>query len=391
MLWKRGADVVSLKNVLLFAVAGSLLCVGSSDSFAQNTQNVTLGWNPSSSTNVAGYRVYYGTTSGNYTSSTNVGNQLASGISGLQSALTYFFVVTAYDISNRESLPSNEVSYQIPAEPSAASIVLTSPGAGTSYTSPASIDLSASVTANGSVINSVQFFCNGSLLGEALSSPYALVWSNVNAGSYSLSARVVYDATNTVDSTAVSVVVTALPAPWLTCDVGGAAAAGSAIESNGLYLVSGAGNISGAADNFRLLYQTISGNGEIKARINSVQLTNSSARIGVMIRENLTKGSRYTFMGISPDGTFRWQRRSNTKGSTSSTSSGKGVLPNTWVRLVRTGNTFYGYKSIDGTNWSKVSSRSISMATNIVCGLAVASGTTNQINTSTFGNVLVVP
>jgi len=50
-----------------------------------------------------------------------------------------------------------------------------------------------------------------------------------------------------------------------------------------------------------------------------------------MIRESLTSGSRYAFMGISPDGTFRWQRRSWTGGWTWSTTSTIGTLPYVWT------------------------------------------------------------
>ena len=161
--------------------------------------------------------------------------------------------------------------------------------------------------------------------------------------------------------------------------------------SNGLYIVKGAGNISGTADNFRFVYQPLSGDGEIKVRLNSVENTGTSGRIGVMIRESLTSGSKYAFMGISPDGTFRWQRRTSTGGTTSSTTSGTGTPPNAWARLVRTNGMFYGYKSANGTNWTLVNSRNITMATNIYVGLAVASGSTTAVNTSTFTNVTVVP
>ena len=182
-----------------------------------------------------------------------------------------------------------------------------------------------------------------------------------------------------------------LPAPWQTADIGSVSAAGSASMSNGIYTVKGAGNISGTADNFRFVYQPLSGDGEIKARLNSVGNTGTSGRIGVMIRESLISGSEYAFMGISPDGTFRWQRRSTTSGGTSTSTSTIGTLPNVWTRLVRTGNVLYGYKSTDGTNWTQVNSRSITMATNIYVGLVVASGSSNTLNTTTFTNVTVVP
>ena len=263
-------------------------------------------------------------------------------------------------------------------------VALTSPLSGASYTAPATVTLAASVTANGHAITKVQFYNGATLLGEDTSAPYSLTWSNVSAGSYSLSAQAVYDAGSTVASSSVSINVTGLPAPWQTTDIGSVGVSGSASMSNGLYTVKGAGNLSGTADNFRFVYQPLSGDGEIKVRLNSVDNTGTSGRIGVMIRESLTSGSEYALMGISPDGTFRWQRRSSTGGTTSSTTSTLGTPPNVWTRLVRTGNTLYGYRSTDGTNWTQVNSRSITMATNIYVGLAVASGSSNTLNTATL-------
>ena len=270
-------------------------------------------------------------------------------------------------------------------------VALTSPTNGASYTAPANAELVASVTANGHTVDKVQFYDGVTLLGEVTSAPYSIIWSNVSAGSYSLSAQAVYDAGSTVASSPVNIAVTGLPAPWQTADIGSMGAAGSASVSNGLYIVKGAGNISGTADNFRFVYQPLSGDGEIKVCLNSVEDTGTSGRIGVIIRESLTSSSEYAFMGISPDGTFRWQRRSWTGGWTSYTTSTIGTPPNVWTRLVRAGNTLYGYNSTDGTNWTLLSSRNITMATNIYVGLVVASGTSNVLNSSTFTNVTVVP
>ena len=43
--------------------------------------NVTLAWNPVSATNLAGYKVYYGTASGTYTASISAGTQTTYTIS----------------------------------------------------------------------------------------------------------------------------------------------------------------------------------------------------------------------------------------------------------------------------------------------------------------------
>jgi hypothetical protein len=63
---------------------------------------------------LAGYRVYYGTTSGSYTASLDVpsATTLSATISGLPTA-TYFVVVKAYDSSNNESSASSEASLAV--------------------------------------------------------------------------------------------------------------------------------------------------------------------------------------------------------------------------------------------------------------------------------------
>jgi hypothetical protein len=63
---------------------------------------------------VAGYRVYYGTTSGNYLQSrgsgVNTGSATKFTATGLARGQTYYFAVTAYDVAGNESGFSAEVS-----------------------------------------------------------------------------------------------------------------------------------------------------------------------------------------------------------------------------------------------------------------------------------------
>ncbi|MBC8094826.1 MAG: DUF1349 domain-containing protein [Akkermansiaceae bacterium] len=135
----------------------------------------------------------------------------------------------------------------------------------------------------------------------------------------------------------------------------------------------------------------MSADGEIKARLTSVQAGNTNGSFGVMIRESLSPNSKYAFMGLSQDLNFRWQRRSSSGGSTSTTISSTATPPNTWVRVVRSGNTLTGYLSTDGVNWTQVNSRSVTMAANVYVGFAVASGSTSSLNTAVFANESVVP
>ena len=76
--------------------------------------NITLAWDPSGGPALAGYRLYSGTTSGVYAQTIDVGNTTATLVSNLTAGTRYYFTITAYDTSYRESPPSNEVSYIVP-------------------------------------------------------------------------------------------------------------------------------------------------------------------------------------------------------------------------------------------------------------------------------------
>jgi hypothetical protein len=76
---------------------------------------VEISWKPNSESDLAGYKVYYGTTSGQYGAPIDVGNitVYTMTISPIHGGLHYF-ALTAYDTSGNESGKSEEVSVFIP-------------------------------------------------------------------------------------------------------------------------------------------------------------------------------------------------------------------------------------------------------------------------------------
>ena len=76
--------------------------------------SVTLGWNPSTDPLVAGYNLYYGGASGNYTNKVTIGKATTAVTSGLLVGVTYYFSATTYNAAGMESLFSGEVSYTVP-------------------------------------------------------------------------------------------------------------------------------------------------------------------------------------------------------------------------------------------------------------------------------------
>lgn len=80
---------------------------------AVTNTTASLTWNPVTSSKLAGYKVYVGTASGRYGPPLDVGNVTSYVVSNLAVGNTYYFVVTSYNTSGGESLPSTEVSKSI--------------------------------------------------------------------------------------------------------------------------------------------------------------------------------------------------------------------------------------------------------------------------------------
>lgn len=124
--------------------------------------DVTLAWDANREATVAGYKVGYGTASGSYPGTVDVGNWTSVSISGLEAGRKYYFACKAYDVSGKESAYSSEVSY-------------TAPATACSYTiSPASQSFAAS-GGTGSVTVTTQAGCPWSASSTAS-------WLTVTAG-----------------------------------------------------------------------------------------------------------------------------------------------------------------------------------------------------------------
>jgi hypothetical protein len=180
-----------------------------------------------------------------------------------------------------------------------------------------------------------------------------------------------------------------LPAPWLHQDIGSVGLPGTASYAGGAFTVVASGaDIEGSADEFHYVYQPLNGDGQIVARVSSIQNTNPWSKGGVMIRETLAANSRHAMMVLTPGNGLAFQRRVST-GGTTSTTMGAAVAAPYWVKIVRSGTTFTAYSSADGASWSLVGSDTIAMATSAYVGLALTSHNDAQLCTAVMDNVAV--
>jgi glucose/arabinose dehydrogenase/regulation of enolase protein 1 (concanavalin A-like superfamily) len=164
-----------------------------------------------------------------------------------------------------------------------------------------------------------------------------------------------------------------LPPPWQNVDVGDVGVAGSAAYAAGMFSAQGSGaDIWNNADAFHFVHQPLYGDGEITARVLTLDPTDGWAKAGVMIRENLDAGSKHAMTVVSPGNGAAFQRRVDTDGISTHT-AGPNVLAPYWVRLQRAGDVLTSSVSANGTTWTVVGTETISMLPTVSIGLCVTS------------------
>lgn len=162
-------------------------------------------------------------------------------------------------------------------------------------------------------------------------------------------------------------------AAWKTADVGGVGLAGSLDYEAGVHVLRGSGaDIWNAADEFRFAWLPLSGDGEVTARVLSLENTNEWAKAGVMIRDSLAPGAPFAMTVLTPShgSSLQWR---DVAGGGCDLAFGPALAAPAWVRLTREGDVFTGRASADGRTWTLVGSRTIPMRANVLVGLCVTS------------------
>jgi regulation of enolase protein 1 (concanavalin A-like superfamily) len=153
-------------------------------------------------------------------------------------------------------------------------------------------------------------------------------------------------------------------------------------------MTAGGADIWGAADQFHFGYKQFSGVGSITAKVVSVSNTDPWAKAGVMIRETLDADAKHVMVVVTPGSGVSLQDRP-TQGGGSEELTVAGVRPPQWVKLTRSGNTFTGQYSADGSSWQSVGSVTMPMLTDVYIGLCLTSHNVDAKCTANFSNVSI--
>jgi hypothetical protein len=116
-----------LPRRLLYAISLMALLVLMPAGLAAAAE-VRLNWDPNQQTDLAGYKIHYGTKSRTYSNTIDVGNRTSYSVTGLAPGGTYFFAATAYNAKGGESSYSNEVSTRVQASGASLGVTNLLPG-----------------------------------------------------------------------------------------------------------------------------------------------------------------------------------------------------------------------------------------------------------------------
>jgi regulation of enolase protein 1 (concanavalin A-like superfamily) len=285
---------------------------------------------------------------------------------------------------------SADVNVTVAAANQVPTVSLTAPASGATYTAPATVTVSATASDGDGTVTTVEFFAGATLIGSDTTTPYSVTWSNVPAGSYSLTAVARDDdsATTTAAPRSITVTASGLPAGWTAADIGAPATAGSTQYASGTFTVEGAGvDVWDRSDQFRYVYQAFTGDVEITSRVVSLENTDEWAKAGVMIRETLAADAAHTSLVVTPAHGTHFYRRL-TPGDVTQPGPVGAVGAPAWVRLVRQGSTVTGFQSNDGVTWTAVGTATLAPAT-LYVGLEVTSHDPAQAATAVFDSVTV--
>ncbi len=151
---------------LVVKVLAAILVVGCMFVAEAFAANVNLSWNANGEEDLAGYVLYVGTQSGNYSSTIDIGNQTTYTLSSLADGTTYYLALAAYDSSDNYSNLSNEINHTTDAETVA-------PTSGTASSPQYSNQTTFNVTYSGAADN---------VGGSGLD--YVSLWARKNSGGW---------------------------------------------------------------------------------------------------------------------------------------------------------------------------------------------------------------
>lgn len=285
-----------------------------------------------------------------------------------------------------------------PAQPV---ISITSPKRGTHFLSPEKLDFDIKAEDPAGTVQRVELWTDRTLIGAATSAPWRVEWKNPPAGYYFVMAKAINDKGICNHSEVVGVSIAnagennSLPAPWgqLTLtEKKDHRPPGTAAYDKGVFKLSrSGGQITEGDDGFLFVYQALSGDFEITARLASLAPADNfvGPLAGLMIRDSLRTDGRFAAAVISPTATT-FARKVETHSKIAATHKENATAP-AWLKLTRYANRVRIYTSTDGREWTLFAGERFELPEHLFVGLCTMARSKETPADALFEHVNITP
>ena len=184
-----------------------------------------------------------------------------------------------------------------------------------------------------------------------------------------------------------------LPTPWNGMDIGGPSPAGVAHADGGAFTITAGGaGLAGASDQFHFVFQSVTGDFALVARVTPSAGPGTPASGGLMVRDALATTSNFVAVAQTSSQGMRSQYRTPSVPRVGTdTAAASGAV---WLRLVKRGTTVSSYLAADAGGaagaWKKVGSDQPIASGMIYAGLWLAGASPGAGGQATFDHVSLV-
>jgi len=136
-----------------------------------------------------------------------------------------------------------------------------------------------------------------------------------------------------------------VPTPWNGIDIGGPSPAGASRADGGVFTLTGGGGLAGTADQFHFVYQSLTGDCVLTARVSAGADPADREAAGVMARQALSADSDFVAVTLTPaQGAASTYR---TPYAPQAATERAGAAPPSWVKLVKRDGVVRSYVAAD--------------------------------------------
>ncbi len=304
-------------------------------------------------------------------------------------AIKVEFKDTSYAGSARLAWSSRQQSSQMipparlypPEETVPPTIRITYPSADTLFIAPQPVTIEAELGDEDGRVARMDVIADGEIVGAVNSAPWRFEWKDASPGWHKIALKVT-DNTGISASTDLLPIAVAsdsdgtLPTPWGQMPIGAKEQRGGATFTRGEFTLEGMGQeLWGEQDVFRFIFQKLSGDGAITARLTRFDvIEDDAASAGILFREHISSTpARQAFLGFVPEMGLVFMRRENVWDERKVQDEPGHHAP-IWLRLSRHGTLVRADYSEDGRKWVILSERKLELPDEIYAGLVIAHG-----------------